>query len=95
MAQLGSKLGPDQIRALHAENPKARARDFAAMQGITEADLVAASVGFGTTAIVADPDRLLPWVGKLGTVMALTRKVDWYQLGDALGARRGKGSNGA
>lgn len=73
MAQLGPKLGPDQIRALHAENPKARARDFAAMQGITEADLVAASVGFGTTAIVADPDRLLPWVGKLGKVMALTR----------------------
>ncbi len=33
--------------------------------------------------------------GALALVMALTRKVDWYQLGDALGARRGKGSNGA
>ncbi|QQS53445.1 MAG: cell envelope integrity protein CreD [Candidatus Competibacteraceae bacterium] len=32
--------------------------------------------------------------GALALVMALTRKVDWYQLGDALGARRGKGSNG-
>lgn len=69
----GPQLGPDQLRALRAENPKARARDFAAMQGITEADLVAAHVGPGTTAIVADPDRLLPWVGKLGEVMALTR----------------------
>mgnify|MGYP000848915396 FL=1 len=33
--------------------------------------------------------------GALALVMALTRKVDWYQLGEALGTRRGKGSNGA
>ena len=68
-----AKPGPDQIRALRAENTKARARDFAGMNGITEADLVAAHVGHGTTAIVADPDRLLPWAGRLGDVMALTR----------------------
>jgi putative hemin transport protein len=68
-----ARLGPDQIRALRAENPKARARDFAALHQITEAELVAAHVGHGTTAIVADPDRLIPWVGRLGDVMALTR----------------------
>ena len=68
-----ARLGPDQIRALRAENPKARARDFAALHQITEAELVAAFVGHGTTTIVADPDRLIPWVGRLGDVMALTR----------------------
>lgn len=68
-----AKPGPDQIRALRAENPKARARDFAAAQGITEAELVAAFVGHGATAITPDPDRLLPWAGRLGDVMALTR----------------------
>ncbi len=68
-----ARLGPDQIRALRAENPKARARDFAALHQITEAELVAAFVGHGTTPIVADPDRLIPWVGRLGDVMALTR----------------------
>lgn len=67
-----ARLGPDQIRALRAENLKARARDFAALHQITEAELVAAFVGHGTTAIVADPDRLIPWVGRLGDVMALT-----------------------
>lgn len=68
-----AKPGPDAIRALRAANPKPRARDFAEMQGITEADLVAAHIGHGTTALVADPDRLVPWIGKLGDVMALTR----------------------
>ena len=68
-----AKPGPDQIRALRAENPKARARDFAAAQDITEAELVAAFVGHSVTAITPDPDRLLPWAGRLGDVMALTR----------------------
>lgn len=68
-----AKPGPEVIRALRAENPKPRARDFAEAQGITEADLVAAHVGHGATALVADPDRLVPWIGKLGDVMALTR----------------------
>jgi putative hemin transport protein len=68
-----ARLGPDAIRALRAENPKARARDFAALHQITEAELVAAFTGHGTTAIVADPDRLIPWAGRLGDVMALTR----------------------
>lgn len=67
------KPGPDQIRALRLETPKARARDFANTHGITEADLVASHVGHGAVAITADPDRLLPWAGRLGEVMALTR----------------------
>lgn len=68
-----ARLGPDQIRALRTENPKPRARDFAALHQITEADLVAAFAGHGTTPIVADPDRLIPWAGRLGDVLALTR----------------------
>lgn len=68
-----TRLGLDQIRALRTQNPKARARDFAGLHQITEAELVAAHVGHGTTPIVADPDRLIPWIGRLGDVMALTR----------------------
>ncbi|WP_240790433.1 hemin-degrading factor [Rhodobacter sp. SY28-1] len=68
-----AKLGPDQIRALRAANPKARARDFATANGITEADLVAAFVGQTATTLTPDPDRLMPWVTRLGDVMALTR----------------------
>jgi putative hemin transport protein len=68
-----SPLDPQAIRTLRAENPKARARDFAAMHGLTEADLVAAHVGHHVTAIDATPDRLIPLVGDLGDVMALTR----------------------
>jgi putative hemin transport protein len=68
-----AKISPEAIRSLRAETPKPRARDFAEMQGITEAELVAAYVGHGVTTLVADPDRLVPWIGKLGDVMALTR----------------------
>lgn len=64
---------PEMIRALRADTPKARARDFAAQHGITEADLVAAHVGHGATAIEALPDRLIPLVCELGDVLALTR----------------------
>jgi putative hemin transport protein len=64
---------PAAIRALVAENPKARARDIAAAHGLTEVDLVAARVGRGVTVIDAAPDRLIPLVETLGDVMALTR----------------------
>lgn len=70
-----AKHGPDAIRALRAATPKPRARDFAEMNGMTEADLVAAHLGHGVTALTADPDRLVPWIGKLGDVLALTRNV--------------------
>ncbi len=66
-------LSPAAIRALRLENPKARARDFAHANGLTEAALVAAHVGHGTTAIDATPDRLFPLIRDLGDVMALTR----------------------
>ena len=66
-------LTPDQIRALRADNPKARARDLAHTHGLTEAALVAAHVGHGATAIAAVPDRLIPHVAAMGDVMALTR----------------------
>ncbi len=64
---------PAQIRALRFENPKARARDFATLHGITEAELVAAYVGHSATVIDATPDALFPMITELGDVMALTR----------------------
>ncbi|MDZ7908337.1 MAG: ChuX/HutX family heme-like substrate-binding protein [Gemmobacter sp.] len=64
---------PAEIRRLRIETPKARARDFAASIGVTEAELVAAHQGHGATAIDAAPDRLGPLVGRLGEIMALTR----------------------
>ena len=80
-----AKLGPDQISALRTETPKARARDFAASLGITEADLVAAFVGTTATVVTADPDRLLPWIGRLGEVM--DRRTTVSPLVSALTAR--------
>ncbi len=68
-----TRLSPDDIRARRAENPKARARDFAHSIGITEAELVAAHLGHGVTAIDPAPDRLFPLIRELGEVMALTR----------------------
>lgn len=61
------------IRALRAENPKARARDLAEANGLPEAALVAAHLGHGVTALQPHPDQLMPLVGELGDVMALTR----------------------
>ena len=66
-------LTPDAIRALRAEEPKLRARDFATRHGLSEAELVAAQLGHGATAIAAHPDALMPLVGALGDVLALTR----------------------
>jgi len=66
-------LSPARIRILRAANPKPRARDFAHANGLTEAQLVAAHVGHGVTAIDPTPDRLFPLIRTLGDVMALTR----------------------
>lgn len=68
-------LSPDRIRLLRSDNPKARARDFAQMHGVTEAELVAAHVGQWATAIDAVPDRLVPMIQQMGDVMALTRNA--------------------
>ena len=68
-----SSLSPEEIRQAKLNNPKARDRDLAAQLGISEAQLVAAHLGHGVTAINPHPDALMPAVSKLGEVMALTR----------------------
>ncbi|MGK7754483.1 hemin-degrading factor [Roseovarius sp. C03] len=68
-----SEPTPETIRVFQAENPKMRTRDQADALGISEAQLVAAHVGRGTTRIAAHPDRIIPAAEKLGEVMALTR----------------------
>lgn len=70
---MAERPSPETIRALRAENPKARARDFAHANGFTEAELVAAHAGHGVTVIDANPERLMPLVKDLGDVLALTR----------------------
>lgn len=66
---------PAALRALIADNPKARARDLAEAHGLAEAELVAARVGHGVTVIDAAPERLIPLIEGLGDVMALTRNA--------------------
>ena len=68
-------VSPAEIRARGAENPKARARDFAESLGLPEAALVAAHLGHGVTAIDPTPGRLFPRIETLGEVMALTRNA--------------------
>lgn len=62
---------PSDIRAFLTANPKLRARDAADAMGISEAQLVAASVGHGTTRVAAHPDRIIPAAERLGEVMRL------------------------
>ena len=66
-------LTPARIRELRADDTNLRARDFAAQHGLVEAELLAAQIGHGATAIKAHPDDLMPLVCDLGDVMALTR----------------------
>ncbi|MFN3938613.1 MAG: hemin-degrading factor [Gemmobacter sp.] len=66
----------ERIVAARAERPKMRERDLADLLGIAEAQLLAADLGQGVRRIAADPARLMPAVGALGEVMALTRN-DW------------------
>ncbi|TMV13034.1 hemin-degrading factor [Arenibacterium halophilum] len=61
-----------EIRAQWAAQ-QGRARDIAHQLGLREAQLIAARIGHGATAIAAHPDRLFPALGQLGTCMALTR----------------------
>ncbi|MGS4944112.1 hemin-degrading factor [Meridianimarinicoccus sp. RP-17] len=64
---------PEHLRRALATQPDMRPRDLADSLGVAEAQLLAAQVGRGVTRISADPDRLVPRLGDLGTVMALTR----------------------
>lgn len=66
-------VSPQEIRAFRAENPKLRPRDQADAMGLSEAALVAADCGAGTTRIAAHPDRVMDAAQTLGEVMALTR----------------------
>lgn len=66
---------PEQIRALRAEQPKLRARDFADSAGISEAQLLAAHLGHGVRAIDPHPDSVMAAAQTLGEVMALTRNT--------------------
>ncbi len=64
---------PDALRQARLDNPKMRERDLAHKLGVTEAQLVAAYIDFGTFRIDNDPDKVIPAVQALGEVMALTR----------------------
>ncbi|WP_299681062.1 ChuX/HutX family heme-like substrate-binding protein [uncultured Roseobacter sp.] len=66
-------LTPEDIRAARAAEPKMRDRDLAEKLGLTEAQLVAAHVGFGATAAVAHPDQVIHAAASFGETMALTR----------------------
>ncbi|PWJ56703.1 putative hemin transport protein [Dyadobacter jejuensis] len=59
--------------AFQKSNPKTRIRDAAKELGCSEAQLVATSVGDGTTLLTGDFRELLKEMGSLGHVMALTR----------------------
>lgn len=61
------------LRQARAEKPGLRDRDLAETLGLPEARLQAAFLGQGVTRIAAHPDQLIPAVGRLGDVMALTR----------------------
>lgn len=69
-----AQLTPDAIREAF-KTRGGRARDVAEALGLREAQLVAAHIGQGTTAIAAHPDRLIPAIERLGTCMALTRNA--------------------
>jgi len=62
-----------EICRSRAENLKMRERDFAESLGITEAQLLAAHIGYGVTRIQSHPDQIIPLAVALGEVMALTR----------------------
>ena len=61
------------IRSLRTNYPNVRPRDLADVHGFPEAALVAAHLGLGVTALQPHPDQLMPLLGELGDVMALTR----------------------
>ncbi|MBB94057.1 MAG: hemin-degrading factor [Rhodobacteraceae bacterium] len=66
-------LSAADIRSQAAEITTMRAREKAEHLGLTEAQLVAAHVGHGTTRIEPHPDAIMPALTALGEVMALTR----------------------
>ena len=65
---------PAQIREIRSLHPEMRARDFARIHQISEAELVAAQIGHGATvAIEANVEKLFNGLLGAGEIMALTR----------------------
>lgn len=62
-----------QWEALKAENPHMRIRNAAEKLGVSEAELLATSIGEGVTRLRPEFAAILTEVEKLGKVMALTR----------------------
>ncbi len=60
-------------QSLRAEQPHLRARDAAAKLGVSEAELTASRLAVDTVRLRPDWATLLPALGELGHVMALTR----------------------
>ncbi|MEM8958842.1 MAG: ChuX/HutX family heme-like substrate-binding protein [Pseudomonadota bacterium] len=89
------RLSPEEIRAARAEQPKLRERDLAENLGISEAQVVAAHVGFGAQAVEAHPDRVIGTAKLLGPVMALTRNAHCVIESDGLYLEYHPGSHAA
>jgi len=66
-------LPADEIRRLRALHPEMRERDFARIQKISEAELVAAYVGHGNVRLRPDVETFLNHAETLGEVLCLTR----------------------
>jgi len=60
-------------QVLRSEQPRLRARDAAERLAVSEAELVASRLGIDTLRLQPDWAQLLPALGDLGYVMALTR----------------------
>jgi len=60
-------------QALRAQTPMLRARDAAAQLGVSEAELTASRIGIDAVRLEPKWSELLPALGELGEVMALTR----------------------
>ena len=82
------------IRRSRRENPEVRERDLAKQLGISEAELVAADVGAGTTRLGCDVPAVLNGLGAVGEVMALTRNesVVHEKIGTYGGVNLGEGA---
>src|SRR5690606_23845316 len=68
-----ARPSPAGIRRARGQDPKPRERDFAAGLGISEAEYVAAHVGYGVRRLRPDVETFIHGAGALGEVMALTR----------------------
>ncbi|MDQ1162770.1 putative hemin transport protein [Chryseobacterium sp. SORGH_AS 447] len=66
----------EKWEALKAENPHVRIRNAAAELGVSEAELLATSVGEGVTVLKPEFQNILTEVKQLGKVMALTRNEE-------------------